>query len=492
MGQKPSEALVTWLEEHCRALGPGQRLPTNRELAATFGISQRTVIRKLEELSKRGLLVRIQGRGTFTPERTGAPPKAPRTPRSSTQTLVDVIHRSIRRGELSKGQPLPQVKYTCLKFRLSPATVAAAYRQLEEMGLVVKIGKSYWVGSFDSLIHTKPHKDVYLFKYRSLDFRDVYTDPILGRAYRTMEKELSAAGFLLRFETTDNLPKLIDAFLQSRRIPYGFVFFNMAPDQFNSVHPRLDRFLRQLKRMTQARPSVLLDLKQGSILSPLPRGIQVFSRGHISTSAAQAVARHLTEAGHQAALFFVDDGRRIWAIPPRAAFIKIWAEAGEAELESGLRVMVKTPLSVGEFAATLDRTIQHSSIKTLLDKYGPATMAPAEHDLLTTVSVNSATLDRHADAILSHDIWLFSHGDMAAEAFEWCRRRGVRIPHDISILSLENDPECYHLGISYCDPDLERTGYAMARTITAPPPTERTSKGFLRTHARLVQRLTTR
>lgn len=44
---------------------PGQRLPSERELAEQFGVSVITAKRALSDLTERGLLIRKQGKGTF-------------------------------------------------------------------------------------------------------------------------------------------------------------------------------------------------------------------------------------------------------------------------------------------------------------------------------------------------------------------------------------------------------------------------------------------
>lgn len=53
-------------------LGPGAQLPTEAELAQSFGVNRHTVRRALEALSQRGLLRVEQGRGTFVRERAVA------------------------------------------------------------------------------------------------------------------------------------------------------------------------------------------------------------------------------------------------------------------------------------------------------------------------------------------------------------------------------------------------------------------------------------
>ena len=46
-------------------LSPGARVPSERELCEQFSISKHTVIKALGELTTKGLIRRIQGRGTF-------------------------------------------------------------------------------------------------------------------------------------------------------------------------------------------------------------------------------------------------------------------------------------------------------------------------------------------------------------------------------------------------------------------------------------------
>ena len=56
------EFLVRQIES---ALGPHDRLPTERELAERFGISRMTVRRALDRLELEGRVYRVQGAGTF-------------------------------------------------------------------------------------------------------------------------------------------------------------------------------------------------------------------------------------------------------------------------------------------------------------------------------------------------------------------------------------------------------------------------------------------
>jgi hypothetical protein len=61
-----------------------------------------------------------------------------------------------------------------------------------------------------------------------------------------------------------------------------------------------------------------------------------------------------------------------------------------------------------------------------------------------------------------------------------------------SLVSLDNDPRFYHLGLTYCGPDWDTIGYQMAHAIIGDFPVARTSKGFIKTKAGVLEKLTTR
>lgn len=52
-------------------LQPGERLEPERDLAAKYGVAYLTVRRAMQELRERGLIVTVQGRGTFVARDAG-------------------------------------------------------------------------------------------------------------------------------------------------------------------------------------------------------------------------------------------------------------------------------------------------------------------------------------------------------------------------------------------------------------------------------------
>ena len=69
-----------WVRDQLRQLvadlPPGSVIPSERELSEQFGVSRPTLRAAVEELAGDGLLIRHQGRGTFTPHRPVSQPLA--------------------------------------------------------------------------------------------------------------------------------------------------------------------------------------------------------------------------------------------------------------------------------------------------------------------------------------------------------------------------------------------------------------------------------
>jgi DNA-binding transcriptional regulator YhcF (GntR family) len=489
MQKTPSEKLSLWVEEQLRARKPGYRFPSDSELAASFSVSPRTVERLLKKYRQSGQLLRIRGKGTFMPGGAELKERAPQEAKSSSEAIVDVMRDAICSGSLMRGDSLPQVKYISRKFKTSAATVSRAYRQLESMGYVAKVGKTFWVGAFDTIVRQKPHMDVYLFKYDSLDFSDIFTTDMLAPAYRKMERELTGSGYILRFESTANLSHILQRYVRERRAPYGIILYKIRPEAFLELYPGIKSFYETMRNTRDIRLPVLLDWELGGIFERIPRRVQIFSRGHISTSTAKAIGRYLVGSKYSHATFFIDLTRRFWYIPAESAMLKAWLETRNLNrsIQLGFVVLDKDCTQTGKEYADEFSVRQKPHIERNILKYDDVSYDDFAHSVSVCQSIEQALKQNR-----SSNLWLFSNAEHAAIAFEYCERNSKKIPHDIAIISLENDPCCYHRGISYCDVDWDKIGYQMAHIITGTLSVAKTTKGFIRTEARVVERLTTR
>ena len=99
-------------------LAPGLRLPAERELAATLGVSRATVVKAFRELEARGLVRGYVGRGTFiagAPDQSGAPFAWRGKVASATLRTGDTVIRDLVRGScdpdlLTAGAGVPALE----------------------------------------------------------------------------------------------------------------------------------------------------------------------------------------------------------------------------------------------------------------------------------------------------------------------------------------------------------------------------------------------
>ncbi len=82
------------LQEYCASLQPGDLIPTHTELMRRFDVSERAVLRALEELQRSGKIVRRRGVGTFVTDRNSITELTqPVLPQAlvDTQTIVAIL-----------------------------------------------------------------------------------------------------------------------------------------------------------------------------------------------------------------------------------------------------------------------------------------------------------------------------------------------------------------------------------------------------------------
>jgi hypothetical protein len=67
MANKPSDMFMSYLGGLLKKEKPGSPLPTDKELAAQWGLSERSIRRLLIDLRDQGRIIRIPGKGSFLP-----------------------------------------------------------------------------------------------------------------------------------------------------------------------------------------------------------------------------------------------------------------------------------------------------------------------------------------------------------------------------------------------------------------------------------------
>ncbi len=486
--QKPSDVLRAWLDTQLESLPPGHRLPTDRELAGQFNVSERTARSILGLYHTEGKVVRVPGKGTFTtsdmPVRIELPERTP-----SAESLSRRIHLGIATGEYRAGEPLPSVKWLSREFRVSHKTVAQAYDFLERRRFIYRIGYRYWVGGFGQHLRrvSRPRKEIYLFLNNSSDFGWLFDEKlnINALSYRAMERELLKHGYLLRYESTARLHRLCVSWARRRHFPYGIILANITPVAFQAALPSLVLLRSGAGR---APVPILADIGMDTLLRGVPRNMHVIRCGESSTQVARFLAQYIVARHWHSATFFLE-ALSSQALRMLSAPFKMRTELVHMDRGFSLGIVVKRPPSVSRaerFWRDFFRQRRKDDVETILSKYVPTTMAGIENEISVCSDFSSCyALHRR------RKVWIFRFCGHAAEALDWARENRIRVPQDLAIISLVDDPGMTHRGISCCIADQEREGHLMAHVLIGDIPVRRTTKGYVRVDPEMRERLTT-
>ncbi len=74
----------------------------------------------------------------------------------------------------------------------------------------------------------------------------------------------------------------------------------------------------------------------------------------------------------------------------------------------------------------------------------------------------------------------------------WAQRNRVKVPEQLPLLSVDDDPDYHDLSLSRCELDWEGVGYLMAHAIIGDFAVPTTEEGVVRVRARVVGKLTTK
>jgi DNA-binding transcriptional regulator YhcF (GntR family) len=480
-----------WLESYIKQLPDGERLPTDSELARQWQLSPRTVRRAMAPLREQGLLVRIPGKGTFKPsDSTVADDPAPEKPLASEERLAVSLAESIYRGELRRGDALPQVKFICLQYHVSEKTVAAAYRRLRQMGLVRKVGKRYWVGTLMPAFHSTVRKEVWVVVETKEDLSGIYTEDYMGPAYQKMERELRNCDLLMRYTTREEFPNLQRRWVTRQEYPVGLVFRRFDGRQWDEIAPLLKPLTGTVG---QPRTSVLVDIADVGKVRTAPQRINVLARGNLTTNQSRATAGLI--AGIDASdVVMLYDGAFVRQ-NPRYGYLRYYKTIYEILQATRAKRRIHQAIVTAEpdmDDAWLDKNVLQSDpgyVDYLLGKYASVTTGSNRVFDRTPMIVSDMRdlAKRHG----RNTVWVCTRANLGPGALEALESRGIAVPKMTSVVTLDDQPQYYHLGLTACSPDWDLVGYLMAHAIIGDFPLERTHRRFIRIPCPPVERFTT-
>jgi len=346
------------------------------------------------------------------------------------------------------------------------------------------VGKTFWVGEFESLLTPQVYRDIYFFNPESSNFSTAFNTDEISQAYHYLDRTLQKHGFLLQFKTFAELPGLLKKWQDTHSRPAGLIFYSLHTGTYSQLKPVLFPFLSD-SRIKELGVPVLIDWRAG-VLEPTPAGISVLHRGNILTAMARQLAHFLVNKGYGNILFFEEDEHKyMWQYH---YYLRIRREIHRLNPRIACRAIIK-PAGSGKRKDFLDRyqkKVLASNITTYGQFKGPALKALFD-EFITTRSGFSKAL-----SLGKNTIWLFPFTARAGAALTWLEKNSIKVPDDISVLALENYPTYYHRGLSYCDLDHDRIGYLMAHSLIRDFPVEKSTRGYIRTRPRVVEKLTTK
>lgn len=487
MTQRPTLRLKEWLDNQIRSSTPGKRLPTGKILARTFNLSEITVKKVLRTYTKSGKLYSARGMGTFIPSnKIQSADIMIEPPKSSVENIVEHLDNLISRGILKRNEALPPIKTITIQFKVTAATVIKAYKRLQKIGRITKVGKTFWVGSFDRIVFSHPQKEVYFFHEDSADLNEAFNTGFVYRAYRKLQSELIFNGYLLRFEPVSQINKLFSQWLKKCIIPYGLIFYNVNSKVYPKIKEPVELFTKRVKKQSGYCPKILFDWSRGYYEST-GRAITDFQRGHVTTSASRKLASYLIENSFKSIAFFTSHTDKVWQASWVSSFLKIRTELQPALYKCTIRFFVWPSKTANEKVAP--SKITQSSFFTShanwlgdwFQKYQSQSIEGVRHEIIGVKDLNEAVSKTDKSKV-----WIFSRDKDAVGALSMTQAG----KH--AIIGLEDDPNYYHFGLSCCIPDWETIGYQMAHTIIGDIPVKKTHKNFLATNAIMLERLTTR
>jgi hypothetical protein len=344
---------------------------------------------------------------------------------------------------------------------------------------------------FETILFQSAKKEVYFFYCKECPPEQAFKRGFMPEAYRKMQSELLFHGYVLRYEQAEQFAPLARKWAKSGIHPHALFFFRMRASWFESLAAGLEKYCDRIQKMPNAKPRIVMHWGR-SKYSPFSRSVAVFHEGHPSTSAARLLAQFLITHNYRAPIFFAEADDTIWQSRWIWILLKMRAELKERDSGFKTRFIVQAPKP-----GNAEENSRSSYLDTLLNDYNDMFWVEKDNPrhALAVVKKEIRVAERFERAFgsaKSGDIWIFARDSEAASALEWAQKKGIKVPQQLSILGLEDDPTYYPFGISCCVPDWERIGYLLAHAIIGDIPVQKTAKGFIAAQARMLERLTTK
>lgn len=483
-----TDKLLHWLEKTIADSLPGAALPTDLELAGQWKLSTRTVRRLMKKLESDKKVVRIPGKGTFTPSASNEPDNAHFVAKlSSAESLAQQIQKMVQTGLFRRNEQLPQIKYQCIQYGVSPHTVINAYSLLEKRGFIHRVGRAWFAGpSVSIIVSPKQNNTILMAIPDHLPIGDAFSTINLSASFQKMEKELLTCGYQMKMIRLSELEKSCAKLVRNNAVPHGIFFYSFSMDYFSNFN----KIYAPLRKKNSQLCSMVID-----ILGPREQvntnlNIEFLSRGNLNTSRARSVAEFAVSSSYKTTALCIDAAIIDQADPkPWGKIQSLQKIIGEiVSLNPGQNLV---EIIVGNLSDETKRNLESWFTNNSLEfgdylkkKYGEGASQILFRKPIFAPSITKELIS----SIGKRPLMLCSSAGLAVSLFDELSNMGLVAKEDVGIISLENHGELITRQISSCSIDYILAGYLLAHALIGDIPVQRTRQGYIRVLAPVLNR----
>jgi len=480
MVTRRTEQFRQWVLEQVKSMPPGSRLPADGALAETWQLSLRSVKKVMSELGARGQVIRRQAKGSFTPSAAQDTSEmlTVTTKASSVDSLVQLLTEAIQLGRFEVGTALPAVKQLTLSYGVSQHTVIRAYKILQQRGVVRKLARNYWVGALEALKPRGNSKIVYTLYDDAISVSDIFTADMMSEAFLQLDEILQRLDTVHLFAPLSSAKKLLDSWSKTGQYPFGIILHKSSESTAKAVLRMLQTHYKQKAVSIPVLADAWHHISSGA------HWLSIMPRGQVLTQWARTLAHYIAGGRFTKTTIVFNLDTRLWhQFEPSVALMRLRYELQQLPQIHDITCVVYTQKEEDARQSFCREVGQFSD---LLGQLG-----------LQTAREFAETVQFHADIASAYrnlcdtTFWICSQDADIAWLQRQLAKDEIEVPRKCQLLGLEKNPQYYHNGISFCGPDWYRIGYTMAHFLIGDIPIAKTSRGFIKTSARVVHKLTT-
>jgi len=475
------------------------RLPPIKTLAERYGVSYGTMQAALKALAARGVVDLVDGSGVYVRAAADQAEQAAREKaalqwQSRSDEIADDLVRGILEGHYRLGEYLPAQKELRFRYHTSNATLKAALEQVRQRRLIHRRGRGFVVGR-GALARPKRERDRVYVVGLAAQFRLIGHHRISRDFIRSFENELDRCGVpgIQVLDTVSDPSALAQAV--SRKDTLGFLHLGVGMGGVpQDAGERLQRELNLLAG--SGLPMVLFTYND--LVSRFPdvrfkAGRNVWLHWTDNLGAGEAIGTYLAALGHRDVAWLNYYAQSVWGRQRFEGF----QTATQTALGEDARIRRFGPDDSHRFSRSQDihRTLEEM-LGILRRKHRLSASAPTERFIdatrrLVGDDASAEAMERFFEEALADKAvtaWACSSELMAVMAAAFLRRKGVRVPEDISLIAINNDEDAFVTRITAYDFLKRHLGYLAAHCLLGDIPI-RTRRGrFLLCPGQIVER----